>query len=54
MLNSENIERYRKIIQQRIVAVKKESKRKYANLQESIKNDSRLQVKAAVLKFQDK
>jgi hypothetical protein len=33
---SENIERYRKIIQQRIVAVKEEANRKYANLVESI------------------
>jgi hypothetical protein len=33
---SENIERYRKIIQQRIVAVKEESHRKYGNLVESI------------------
>ena len=33
---SENIERYRKIIQQRIVAVKDEANRKYANLVESI------------------
>lgn len=35
-LYSENIERYRKIIQQRIVAVKEESNRKYGNLIESI------------------
>lgn len=35
-LFSENIERYRKIIQQRIVAVKEESNRKYRNLVESI------------------
>ncbi|CAO1418704.1 unnamed protein product [Diamesa tonsa] len=54
IIEGENIERYRKIIQQRIVAVKEESKRKYANLQESIKTDSRLQVKEAILKFQDK
>lgn len=33
---SENIERYRKIIQQRIVAVKEEANRKYGNLMESI------------------
>jgi hypothetical protein len=33
---SENIERYRKIIQQRIVAVKEEAMRKYGNLLESI------------------
>lgn len=33
---SENIERYRKIIQQRIVAVKEEANRKYGNLVESI------------------
>lgn len=33
---SENIERYRKIIQQRIVAVKEEAGRKYSNLIESI------------------
>jgi hypothetical protein len=33
---SENIERYRKIIQQRIVAVKEEANRKYGNLIESI------------------
>lgn len=33
---SENIERYRKIIQQRIIAVKEESHRKYGNLVESI------------------
>lgn len=33
---SENIERYRKIIQQRIVAVKEEAMRKYGNLIESI------------------
>lgn len=33
---SENIERYRKIIQQRIVAVKEESNRKYGNLIGSI------------------
>jgi hypothetical protein len=33
---SENIERYRKIIQQRIVAVKEEASRKYGNLIESI------------------
>jgi dihydroneopterin aldolase len=33
---SENIERYRKIIQQRIVAVKEEAARKYGNLVESI------------------
>lgn len=32
----ENIERYRKIIQQRIVAVKEEANRKYGNLVESI------------------
>lgn len=36
MFSSENIERYRKIIQQRIVAVKEESNRKYGNLIESI------------------
>lgn len=34
--SSENIERYRKIIQQRIVAVKEEASRKYGNLLESI------------------
>lgn len=33
---SENIERYRKIIQQRIVSVKDEASRKYGNLVESI------------------
>lgn len=33
---SENIERYRKIIQQRIVSVKDEVNRKYKNLTESI------------------
>lgn len=33
---SENIERYRKIIQQRIVSVKEEVNRKYKNLVESI------------------
>ena len=33
---SENIERYRKIIQQRIVAVSEEANRKYKNLLESI------------------
>lgn len=33
---SENIERYRKIIQQRIVAVREEASRKYGNLLESI------------------
>lgn len=33
---SENIERYRKIIQQRIVAVREEANRKYGNLVESI------------------
>lgn len=33
---SENIERHRKIIQQRIVAVKEEANRKYGNLLESI------------------
>lgn len=32
----ENIERYRKIIQQRIVAVREEASRKYGNLLESI------------------
>lgn len=34
--SSENIERSRKIIQQRIVAVKEEASRKYGNLLESI------------------
>lgn len=34
--HSENIERYRKIIQQRIVAVREEANRKYGNLVESI------------------
>lgn len=33
---SESIERYRKIIQQRIVAVREEGNRKYGNLLESI------------------
>lgn len=33
---SENIERYRKIIEQRIVAVREEANRKYSNLVESI------------------
>lgn len=33
---SETIERYRKIVQQRIVAVKEEASRKYGNLLESI------------------
>ena len=36
LIHSENIERYRKIIQQRIVAVREESNRKYGNLIESI------------------
>lgn len=36
IMEGENIERYRKIIQQRIVAVREEANRKYSNLVESI------------------
>lgn len=48
----ESIERYRKILQQRIEYVNEECKRKYETLKESIKTDPRLKIRQTTLKFE--
>lgn len=52
-LFSESIERYRKILQQRIEYVNEECKRKYETLKESIKTDPRLKIRQTTLKFEE-